>query len=70
MPLQCRYCGMIFWTALDETAHATPCRPGAAPGSTTIGVPPGMTTAPDPVGGDAVLPADAAGTGLQETAAP
>lgn len=65
MPLACEYCGLFFWNALDQAAHPIPCRPGVAPGSTSIGVPPGELSAPDPLAGEPVLPPDDASQGLK-----
>lgn len=67
MPMQCSYCGVVFWNSQDETSHARPCRPGVAPGSTTIGVPPGELTSPEAVPEPAnLLAADTASVGLVE----
>jgi hypothetical protein len=65
MPLACEYCGLFFWNTTDQNAHVIPCVPGVAPGSTTVGVPPGETSAPDPLAGDPVLPPDTAAQGLK-----
>lgn len=62
--LACEYCGCNLWNAQDTASHPIPCRAGVAPGSTTIGVPPGELAAPDPLAGDPALPPDTAASGL------
>lgn len=72
-PLMCEYCGCLLWNAQDTSSHPVPCRPGAAPGSTSVGVPPGRgaadLNAPLPAG-VASLSADTAATGLITTGNP
>jgi hypothetical protein len=72
MPLTCEYCGLVFWNSQDQTAHPIPCRPGVAPGSTSIGVPPGELTAPlaVPLPPGVVLAADSAAVGLMVEGSP
>lgn len=65
MPLFCEYCALQFNNAQDLAAHPVPCRPGVAPGSPSVGVPPGEIAAPDPLAGDPVLPPDDASQGLK-----
>ena len=65
MPLFCEYCGLQFNNVTDLNAHPVPCVPGAAPGSTSVGVPPGEVAAPDPLAGDPPLPPDDASQGLK-----
>lgn len=67
MPLECVYCGLIFWNQQDQNAHPVPCRPGVAPGSTTVGVPPGETAAPVPIPEPVALAPDTAAVGLMTT---
>lgn len=65
MPLACEYCALVFFNAQDLASHPIPCQPGFAPGSTTVGVPPGLLAAPDPLAGDPPLPPDDPSQGLK-----
>ncbi len=71
--ITCEYCGCNLWTTQDQNSHPVPCRPGVAPGSTTVGVPPGETLAPEAVvlpSGTTSLAADTAAQGLVTEGSP